>query len=1196
MSSDLEEGPSQAVRRPTVKRSAKLALSESEDEGISPKVNGHVKRARPSTEHQRRESDSSDSSERRSKPVINGHNRAQNGSRRLSPDENGEDDNPEDEVMDEDAESEDDGPHLGFRPEYDRDAQGFVAGSITRIMMRNFMTYDFVEFKPGPHLNMILGPNGSGKSSIAACIAVGLGFPPGIIGRASDLKAFVKQGAEEAETEIELKGRTGEPNVQIRRKFNREDNKSDWLMNGRASTHKAVTDVVTSFGVQANNLCSFLPQDKVAEFAKMAPVTVLKETMRAAGDPRLTKWHETLKDKGATLQSIEDVQDRDVAKRDELQKQVDRMEPDVRNLRERADQQQRLEVLRLLEVASEHKSAADRFEEVAKERKSVLKQQTELNRRRVPLLELQEKQANLKEKAHAAEVRTNDELKDYSRKCAAQKQAVDNHKSPSNYETDLKALNEKLKEVARRKEELRRKIRKAQDKLDEPRVDSAEKITQLIAEKRKIAAKFQEAREELHAVEDRQEAFQREIKTLSNEIDQLDARQKELGSIERQRETIARDFDGSINYALDWIEKNAMKLEATVHKPPMISVNVTDKAVAWQVEACTTVAQRRCFICESRNDYNTLLELNNTDYPARRSSNGTLIPAGKVRLTLQYVEVNDELVNPTRPCDVQKLQELGFTGWALDYVECAPAVRAYLVLASRMHQAAITRLPGGRINANAVAAAGIRTWVTSTDVNRALQSLYGRKDFQITTTPPIAPKAFSHAVDAEALKKNQRELAQKKQERQDREGPLHQLKQEIGKARVKSDSLTADQLRLEGEIKSLRDVSSSYQKAEADKKLCERELRDLEAEPSAEEQRRKVKTAKLQGVKKVWRTVATATDAHEEALQACLQRGKALWSLAQYELNCNDIEKQVTEGNEQVAELNATLDDLTKKKDTHRATASALLSRFNQMLGAAPRDVYTKVRADIAVPADIPAVSAIQDEIAEIENRLELTLTVDPTLIERYERLSNELANIKDTVERQEQESRILKRQINRILTDFDPALDTLVDVVSRKFSAAFERVGCSGEVKLNRVEGDFSAWGIHIMVSYRDGDNLQQLTGTLQSGGERSLATVTYLMSLSEMARTPFSLVDEINQGMDQKAERNVHNQLVEVTCNSDTGQYFLITPKLLTGLKYQRKMKILIVNNGTWLADSTTNLDKRFGHLKQCLQKYKRVHVAAH
>lgn len=37
----------------------------------------------------------------------------------------------------------------------------------------------------------------------------------------------------------------------------------------------------------------------------MAPVTVLKETMRAAGDPRLTKWHEKLVDKGKRLKELE---------------------------------------------------------------------------------------------------------------------------------------------------------------------------------------------------------------------------------------------------------------------------------------------------------------------------------------------------------------------------------------------------------------------------------------------------------------------------------------------------------------------------------------------------------------------------------------------------------------------------------------------------------------------------------------------------------------------------------------------------------------------------------------------------------------------------------------------------------------------------------------------------------------------------
>ena len=79
--------------------------------------------------------------------------------------------------------------------------------------------------------------------------------------------------------------------------------------------------------------------------------------------------------------------------------------------------------------------------------------------------------------------------------------------------------------------------------------------------------------------------------------------------------------------------------------------------------------------------------------------------------------------------------------------------------------------------------------------------------------------------------------------------------------------------------------------------------------------------------------------------------------------------------------------------------------------------------------------------------------------------------------------------------------------------------------------------------------------------------------MSLTEEARAPFSLVDEINQGMDQRAERAVHNSLVEVTCRPESGQYFLITPKLLPDLNYHERMKILCVNNGEWLPDEAVS-----------------------
>ena len=40
---------------------------------------------------------------------------------------------------------------------------------------------------------------------------------------------------------------------------------------------------------------SFLPQDRVNEFAKLKPDELLRETQRVAGHPMLNNWHELLK-------------------------------------------------------------------------------------------------------------------------------------------------------------------------------------------------------------------------------------------------------------------------------------------------------------------------------------------------------------------------------------------------------------------------------------------------------------------------------------------------------------------------------------------------------------------------------------------------------------------------------------------------------------------------------------------------------------------------------------------------------------------------------------------------------------------------------------------------------------------------------------------------------------------------------------
>jgi chromosome segregation ATPase len=109
---------------------------------------------------------------------------------------------------------------------------------------------------------------------------------------------------------------------------------------------------------------------------------------------------------------------------------------------------------------------------------------------------------------------------------------------------------------------------------------------------------------------------------------------------------------------------------------------------------------------------------------------------------------------------------------------------------------------------------------------------------------------------------------------------------------------------------------------------------------------------------------------------------------------------------------------------------------------------------------------------------------VDHNFVARYERLQKDLERSVELVKKQERDLSTLKAQINKILSQFDPALNCLVDVVSAKFSAAFEKVGCSGEVKIDRRDLDFANWGIRILVSYRDGEGLQVLTASRQSGG----------------------------------------------------------------------------------------------------------------
>lgn len=78
-------------------------------------------------------------------------------------------------------------------------------------------------------------------------------------------------------------------------------------------------------------------------------------------------------------------------------------------------------------------------------------------------------------------------------------------------------------------------------------------------------------------------------------------------------------------------------------------------------------------------------------------------------------------------------------------------------------------------------------------------------------------------------------------------------------------------------------------------------------------------------------------------------------------------------------------------------------------------------------------------------------------------------------------------------------------------------------QVPVSQRDEDFCGQSMLANIHHSENEPLSVLDSHRQSGGERAVSTIFYLMALQSLARAPFRLVDEINQGMDPRNERYV-------------------------------------------------------------------------
>jgi len=221
----------------------------------------------------------------------------------------------------------------------------------------------------------------------------------------------------------------------------------------------------------------------------------------------------------------------------------------------------------------------------------------------------------------------------------------------------------------------------------------------------------------------------------------------------------------------------------------------------------------------------------------------------------------------------------------------------------------------------------------------------------------------------------------------------------------------------------------------------------------------------------------------------------------------------------------------------------------------------------------LPATLEELDSMIHAEKaKADLNYIQNPKVIQEYDARKKEIDELQERVNNQEQERSNIDKDIESSKVKWLDPLREIISKISTTFSKSFSDIGCAGEVMLAEHE-DFDKYGIEIKVKFRDTEELQALDSHHQSGGERSVSTILYLMSLQDLTHCPFRIVDEINQGMDPNNERKIFKQVVDIACRPNLPQYFLITPKLLPDLHFTPETTVIFIFNGPWLTPFDPN-----------------------
>lgn len=190
----------------------------------------------------------------------------------------------------------------------------------------------------------------------------------------------------------------------------------------------------------------------------------------------------------------------------------------------------------------------------------------------------------------------------------------------------------------------------------------------------------------------------------------------------------------------------------------------------------------------------------------------------------------------------------------------------------------------------------------------------------------------------------------------------------------------------------------------------------------------------------------------------------------------------------------------------------------------------------------------IAEEIKLVSAQLQKMQDIPDEAEKIYTTYAGNLEELKVRLSKLQENKKILLEELRKRKEVWRNALISLVEEIQPYYQAVLSAADATGFIRLENEE-DVEQAGLQLYVGFR-GTAPTTLDPYTQSGGERSVALVAFVLSLQSKIVSPIRAMDEFDIHMDPRNRETMFRMILAQMKKAGSSQYIVITPSLITVL----------------------------------------------